>query len=137
MGFDPGSDLLIVALINNILPLWPGVDRAVSIMFAHTYNLLQYLLQYLPQFIYISLTFTYLPFPQVSVFMLTAITVDRVVSIMFPLKMRAFRLKHARLVAGSGWVACVLLSVLPATGAPYFGDAFFGRTGKAINRCTG
>ena len=66
---------------------------------------------------------------ETSVFMLTAITVDRLINILFPLKMRNIRMKHARLTAVCGWAACLALSILPALRIPYFGDAFFGRTG--------
>ena len=67
---------------------------------------------------------------EVSVFMLTAITVDRAITILFPLKMGSFRLKNARYVALIGWIVCFFLTILPATPISYFGDAFFGRTGK-------
>ena len=54
-------------------------------------------------------------------------------AILFPLKIGKFRLKHAQYVTLVGWIVCIFLSVLPTTGLPYFGDAFFGRTGK--NNC--
>ncbi|KAK2157989.1 hypothetical protein LSH36_179g02007 [Paralvinella palmiformis] len=69
---------------------------------------------------------------ETSVFMLTAITVDRFVKIVFPLKMGNIRMKHARLTALIGWCGCLALSVLPALGIPYFGDSFFGRTGVCL-----
>ena len=64
--------------------------------------------------------------------MLTAITGDRMLAILFPLKMGSFRLKHARGVALCGWVVGFLFSVLPAFKLPYFGNKFFGRTGKWV-----
>ena len=67
---------------------------------------------------------------QVSVFMLTCITMDRVITILFPLNVGRFRLKHARIVAVMGWCVCTFLTLLPVFGVSYFGDAFFGRTGK-------
>jgi hypothetical protein len=67
---------------------------------------------------------------ETSVFMLTAITADRWMNIMFPLKMGNYRIKHARIIVLVGWIVCFFLSILPATGIPYFGNAFFGRTGK-------
>ena len=66
---------------------------------------------------------------EVSVFMLTAITADRWMNIMFPLKMGNYRMKHAKIVVLTGWLVCFFLTILPATGIPYFGDSFFGRTG--------
>ena len=67
---------------------------------------------------------------ELSVFMLTVITLDRVVAIIFPLKRVNLRIRHARLVVMAGWCVCLVFSVLPTTGIGYFGDAFFGRTGK-------
>ena len=69
---------------------------------------------------------------EVSVFMLTAITADRFVNFVFPLKANKFRLKHARVVTGVGWAVCIVISVVPSLGLPYFGDAFFGRTGGCM-----
>ncbi len=68
---------------------------------------------------------------EVSVFMLTVITLDRVITIMFPLKTELFRLKKAAVVAGCGWVVCLVLTLLPISKTAYFGDAFFGRTGSS------
>lgn len=69
---------------------------------------------------------------EVSVFMLTAITAERFISFVFPLKANNFRMKHARIIAIVGWVVVIVLSVIPALGIPYFGDSFFGRTGNVI-----
>ena len=68
---------------------------------------------------------------QVSVFMMSAITADRMVAILFPMKTGQFRLRHARYVAGAGWLVCFFLSILPTMGLDYFGDSFFGRTGPS------
>ncbi len=62
--------------------------------------------------------------------MLTVITADRAVTIMFPLKSMRLRMKGARYVVACGWITCFFLTILPATGIPYFGDSFFGRTGN-------
>ena len=62
--------------------------------------------------------------------MLTAITADRAITIMFPLKDWRLRMKGAKIIAGSGWLVCFILTLLPATGIPYFGGLFFGKTGK-------
>ncbi len=68
---------------------------------------------------------------EASVFMLTAMTVDRVQAILFPLKLVHIRIKHARYVAGFGWALCFFLSVLPVTSISYFGGTFYGSTGTA------
>ena len=64
-----------------------------------------------------------------SVFMLTVITIERLLTIMYPLQFGHMRLKHARLVTAAGWFVCIVLSVVPTLRLPYFGDAFFGSTG--------
>lgn len=67
---------------------------------------------------------------EVSVFTLTIITLDRTLAIMYPLKMGKVRLKHARILMVLIWLAGFFLSILPTLGIPYFGAAFFGRTGQ-------
>ena len=69
---------------------------------------------------------------EVSVFTLTAITLDRTLTILYPLKMGQVRLKHGRAVMACGWAVCLVISVLPAMHIPYFGEAFFGRTGQQL-----
>ena len=68
-------------------------------------------------------------FREASVYILTAITAERVMSIMFPLKIGQMHMKSARVTALGGWILCFVISVLPITTIPYFGHAFFGRTG--------
>ena len=72
---------------------------------------------------------------EVSVFMLTAITMERTMAIIFPLKMGKFRMKYARLVALLGWGICLFLTLIPTTRIEYFGNAFFGRTGEVCYSC--
>lgn len=68
---------------------------------------------------------------EVSVYMLTAITVDRVIAINFPLK-GGIRMKNAKIVVIFGWLACFVLTIIPATKISYFGDSFFGRSGVCL-----
>ena len=67
---------------------------------------------------------------EASVYMLTAITVDRTITILFPLKIGRMRLKSARYIALAGWILCVFLSIIPLVKIPYFGSYYFGRTGN-------
>ncbi|KAI0227369.1 hypothetical protein LSAT2_022198, partial [Lamellibrachia satsuma] len=71
---------------------------------------------------------------EVSVFMLTVMTIERLLTIMYPLQFRHMRLKHARLVTAAGWFVCIVLSALPTFRLPYFGDAFFGSTGPVATQ---
>lgn len=70
-----------------------------------------------------------------SVFMLTAITMDRVLTILFPLNLVHIRMRHAKIITAIGWSVCTFLTLIPVFGIPYFGDAFFGRTGNKIKTC--
>ena len=65
--------------------------------------------------------------------MLTVMTMERLMTIMYPLKFGHMRLKHARLVTSAGWFVSIVLSAVPTFRLPYFGDAFFGSTGIARN----
>ncbi|KAI0232930.1 hypothetical protein LSAT2_016795 [Lamellibrachia satsuma] len=69
---------------------------------------------------------------EVSVFMLTVMTIERLLTIMYPLQFGHMRLKHARLVTAAGWFVCVVLSAVPMLRLSYFGDAFFGSTGVCL-----
>ncbi len=67
---------------------------------------------------------------EVSVFMLTVITLDRVVNILFPMKVKFINLKKAAITSMVGWLVCLFITLLPVSKVDYFGDAFFGRTGE-------
>lgn len=69
---------------------------------------------------------------EVSVFILTIMTLDRALAIIYPLKMVNFRLRHARIIVAAVWLIGLFLSILPTFGIPYFGVAFFGRTGELL-----
>lgn len=66
---------------------------------------------------------------EVSVYMLTIITADRLFAILFPFKHAKVRMGQARYLVLGGWLACLCLSILPVLGIPYFGGSFYGRTG--------
>ena len=67
---------------------------------------------------------------EVSVYMMTAMTVDRFISIVCIFKVDSLRMRQARFICIGGWTGCFIFCVLPALGIPYFGDQFFGRTGS-------
>ena len=69
---------------------------------------------------------------EVSVYTLTAITADRAMSILFPLKMGQMRMKTARITALVEWLLSFFVSILPIMKIPYFGPAFFGTTGTNL-----
>ncbi|KAK2192054.1 hypothetical protein NP493_40g08029 [Ridgeia piscesae] len=69
---------------------------------------------------------------EVSVFMLTVMTVERLLTIIYPLQFGHMRMRHARIITGVGWAVCIVLSAVPTLKVPYFGDAFFGSTGVCL-----
>ncbi|XP_070569241.1 G-protein coupled receptor GRL101-like [Ptychodera flava] len=65
---------------------------------------------------------------EMSVFSLTGITLDRFLSIVFPLKFIRIQLKTTIIIMVVGWIAVAFLSFLPLLGIPYFGDSFYSRS---------
>ncbi|XP_076437604.1 G-protein coupled receptor GRL101-like [Babylonia areolata] len=68
---------------------------------------------------------------ELSVFTLTVITLDRLVCIIFPLKLKRLGLKQATLVMSLVWLGVFWLSVLPLLGWDYFRE-FYGRSGVCL-----
>lgn len=62
---------------------------------------------------------------EMSVLTLSVITLDRYISIMYPLSFRKSGLKCAYLVMIFTWLICILLAALPVMGISYFGSAFY------------
>ena len=67
---------------------------------------------------------------EVSVYMLTVITLERMFTIAAPLKFGNMRQRTARYIVGAGWIVCFIICFIPTVETNYFGDSFFGRTGK-------
>ena len=68
---------------------------------------------------------------ELSVFTLTVITLDRLICIIFPLKMKQLKLKQAVIVMTLLWVAVFIISAIPLAGMNYF-DNFYGRSGVCL-----
>ena len=66
---------------------------------------------------------------EVSVFMLTTITVERAATILSPFKFGQMPIKRARCVVTVGWIVSIGLATAPLSKADIFGDSFYGRTG--------
>ncbi|XP_059153377.1 relaxin receptor 1-like isoform X2 [Physella acuta] len=62
---------------------------------------------------------------EMSVLTLSVITLDRYISIMYPLSFRKRGLKQAYFVMGFTWLICIVLAVLPVSGLDYFGKSFY------------
>ncbi|XP_063961299.1 uncharacterized protein LOC129269692 [Lytechinus pictus] len=69
---------------------------------------------------------------EVSVFILTVISLDRFLCIAFPFSQKHFGRKSVRIAAATIWVVCLVYSVIPAIPFPYFGDRFYGRSGVCL-----
>ncbi|XP_015771310.1 PREDICTED: G-protein coupled receptor GRL101-like isoform X2 [Acropora digitifera] len=74
---------------------------------------------------------------EVSVLMLTVITTDRLICVVFPFKVRRMNRSVALAVVGGVWVFGVLLSVIPILGLEYFYDkkrnvGFYGKSAVCL-----
>ena len=74
---------------------------------------------------------------EVSVLMLTVITTDRLICIVFPFKVRRMNRSVALAVVGGVWVFGVMLSVIPIVGLEYFYDkkrnvGFYGKSAVCL-----
>ncbi len=69
---------------------------------------------------------------EVSVYMLTIITLDRALNILYTRKVKVISWNKAVGITIAGWLGCLLLTILPVVRIDYFQDAFFGRTGKHV-----
>ena len=74
---------------------------------------------------------------EVSVLMLTVITTDRLICVVFPLKVRRMRRSVACAVVGGVWVFGTMLSVIPILGLEYFYDkersvGFYGKSAVCL-----
>lgn len=68
---------------------------------------------------------------ELSVFTLTVITLDRLICIIFPLRLKRLGLKEATVVMILVWLIVFILSTLPLMGLDYFGN-FYGRSGVCL-----
>lgn len=68
---------------------------------------------------------------ELSVFTLTLITLDRLICIIFPFRMKRLGLKEAKIVMLILWIFVILLSVIPLLGLDYFHN-FYGRSGVCL-----
>ena len=74
---------------------------------------------------------------EVSVLMLTVITTDRLICVVFPFKVRRMKRSVARAVVGGVWAFGVMLSVIPILGLEYFYDkkrsvGFYGKSAVCL-----
>ncbi|XP_022091156.1 G-protein coupled receptor GRL101-like [Acanthaster planci] len=68
---------------------------------------------------------------ELSVFSLTIITLHRLLSILFPFRIKDIEYSGAVRVMVVAWLIVIFLAVLPLTGVPYFGN-FYGRSGVCL-----
>ncbi|XP_054718212.1 relaxin receptor 1-like [Uloborus diversus] len=69
---------------------------------------------------------------EASVFILTLITADRYISIVYPLMMRRRTLLWAVFCVGASWSAALAIAILPTLNFGYFGDDFYGNNGVCL-----
>ena len=56
-----------------------------------------------------------------SAYILTTVTIDRVVCVVFAFKVASITTRQARIIMACGWVLCIFFSILPIVNIPYFG----------------
>ena len=61
---------------------------------------------------------------EMSVFMLVVITAERFAVILFPFSPKTLSYKQAVALCASGWTLFLILSIIPVTSLPYFGENF-------------
>lgn len=69
---------------------------------------------------------------EASVFTLVAITLDRMICIVFPFSKWKFSAKVARKIIFSIWILTFSVSVLPILYTSYFRDEFYSRSGVCL-----
>ena len=74
---------------------------------------------------------------EVSVLMLTLITTDRLICIVFPFRVRRMNRKMAHIVVGVIWIFGIMISVIPTLGLGYFYDSkrnvrFYGKSAVCL-----
>ena len=74
---------------------------------------------------------------EVSVLMLTLITTDRLICIVFPFRVRRMNRKMAYVVVGVIWIFGIMISVIPTLGLDYFYDikrnvGFYGKSAVCL-----
>ncbi|KAL5011102.1 hypothetical protein ScPMuIL_013407 [Solemya velum] len=69
---------------------------------------------------------------EVSVLTIALITFDRYISIMYPFYLKKRNLKLAVGIMMTIWGVCLVLTVLPVSGIPYFGHSFYNDNGVCI-----
>ena len=68
---------------------------------------------------------------ELSVCTLTLITIDRLISIIFPFKIKNLEIKTARIVMCIMWVCVIVMAALPLMPIEYFQN-FYGRSGVCL-----
>ena len=74
---------------------------------------------------------------EVSVLMLTVITTDRLICIVFPFKIRRMNRKFAYVIVGGVWIFGTMMSIIPTFGFDYFFDkrrnvGFYGKSAVCL-----
>ena len=74
---------------------------------------------------------------EISVLILTLITTDRLIRIVFPFKMRRINRKRSFLIVGGIWVFGTMISIIPTLGFDYFFDkkrdvGFYGKSAVCL-----
>ncbi|XP_023236565.1 relaxin receptor 1-like [Centruroides sculpturatus] len=69
---------------------------------------------------------------EASVFMLTVITIDRYLSILYPLSLKRRTVKFSFICSSIIWIVASIISILPIFDLGYFGNEFYGNNGVCL-----
>ena len=69
---------------------------------------------------------------EMSVFLLIAITLDRVKAIVFPFSQLRLNRKRCIVLVTSGWVICIAIAIIPLLVTSYFGNYFYGQNAVCL-----
>jgi hypothetical protein len=69
---------------------------------------------------------------EVSVLILTVITLDRYMCVMYPLNIKRRSLRSAYAIMAFIWGLCFMLALLPIISIPYFGEHYYSNNGVCL-----
>ncbi|GBN41103.1 Relaxin receptor 1 [Araneus ventricosus] len=69
---------------------------------------------------------------EASIFIMTIITADRYLSIVYPLVLRRRTMVFAGTLVAASWVAAATIAIVPVFNLGYFGDEYYGNNGVCL-----
>ncbi|PIK59092.1 putative G-protein coupled receptor [Apostichopus japonicus] len=70
---------------------------------------------------------------EVSVYIITIVSLDRFICVVFPFSRFKLSLKATNILVTIGWLVGFFIAVIPTLRLPYFGDSYYGRTSVCLS----